>query len=174
MNTLGTGNFSKIIVCVAIVFFAFVIGLVVGYKKAPTKIVYKDAEPKIETRTETKTEVQYVEKTSPDDADVEIDNSNPVVSIDGKKFEMQKLPTETNKFEDGKVTVKQGYEIKINAKDVIPKTPKWGMDIGYSNHGIKTGVEYNFNRNVSAYVEGTPVPTGDKDRYIGAGIRAKF
>lgn len=156
----------------------FCLGYGVGYFKAPAKVVYRDvikeAEPKVVTQTETKTEAQYVPKETNQDADVEITNTNPSVSVNGKKYEMTKLPTETNKFEKGKVTVQQGYEIKIDAKELIPKPPKYEMDIGYSNHGVTTGVGYNFNRNVGIYVEGTPVPKGGKDHFVGAGLRVKF
>lgn len=164
---------------VLICFGIFLLGFLFGYYKAPVKeqVVYrtiKEDTPKVVAQSEDTKEIQYVAKETPQDSDVEITDSNPSVSINGKKFEMQKLPTEQTKFDKGKLEVKQGYEIKIDAKELIPKTPKWGMDIGYSNHGVKTGVEYNFNRNVSAYVEGTPKPPQDKDRFYGAGIRIKF
>jgi len=164
------GRLKDILICLAI----FCLGFLAGYYKAPTKIVYRDSEPRIITQTKTKTEVQYIEKESPKDADVEITNENPTVSIDGKKFEMKKLPTEKTKFDQGKVTVEQGYEIKIDASQVVPKTPKFGLDVGYSNHGIKTGLEYNFNRNVAAYVEGTLVPKEGRDRYYGVGVKVRF
>lgn len=143
---------------------------------APTKTVTVSEKPKakVETKTETKTEVQYVEKTSNKDADVEITNTKPSVSVNGKKYEFEKVAGETSKFDKGKVTVEQGYKIEINAKDLVPKTPKWGMDIGYSNHGLKLGVEHNFNKNVGVYVEGTPMKQGDKDRFVGAGLKVRF
>ena len=164
----GKGLLIDIIICIVI----FSIGFLMGYHKAPVKTVYKDSAPKVTTQT--KTEIQYVEKEKPTDSDIEIKQTNPTVSVNGKQYTMKKLPNETNKFDKGKVTVEQEYSIEIKAKDLIPKTPKWGMDIGYGNHGVKTGIEYNFNRNVSTYIEGTPVPKENRDRYFGAGLRVKF
>ena len=180
MDILGMGKIKTIAIGIAVIVAIFLAGFGFGYYKAPTKIVtqtqveYKDSEPKVVTKTETQTEVQYVEKTSPVDSDIEVENTAPKVTINGKQYRMEKLPDEVNKFDKGKVTVQQGYSIKIDAKDIIPKTPKWGFDVGYSNHGVKTGIEYNFNKNLAAYVEGTPVPPENKDRFLGAGIRGRF
>jgi hypothetical protein len=179
MDILGMDKVKTIAIGIVTLIVVFFVGFGVGYYKAPVKIATKEVVkevrvPVVTTATETKTEVQYVEKETPDDSDVEVDTAEPKVTVNGKQYQMEKLPDEINKFDKGKVTVQQGYSIKIDAKDIIPKTPKWGFDIGYSNHGVKTGVEYNFNRNVSTYIEGTPVPVDNKDRYIGAGLRVKF
>lgn len=156
----------------------FAVGCFAGYKLAPVKTITK-VETKVETKYvevegKTKTEVQYVYKESPKDADVEITNTKPTVSVNGKKYEFEKLPEEKYKFENGKLQVEQGYNLKIDASALVPKQPKWGADIGYSNHGVYTGVRYNFNRNVSAYVGGTPKAVRDRDRYFGGGITINF
>lgn len=144
----------------------------------PTKTITK-----VETKVETKyvevegkhtTEVQYVYKESPKDADVSIKTENPKVEVNGKKYEFEKLPDEKYKFENGKLQVEQGYTFKIDASALVPKQPKWGVDVGYGNHGVYTGVRYNFNRNVSAFVGGTPKQGRDKDKYIGGGITINF
>ena len=156
------------------------VGIGIGYYNAPVKVqtveVVKEVakEPTATTTATQKTEVQYVPKDTPEDSDVEVETTAPKVTVNGKQYQMTKLPDEVNKFDKGKVTVQQGYSIKIDAKDIIPKTPKWGIDVGYSNHGVKTGIEYNFNKNLAAYVEGTPVPPENKDRFLGAGIRGRF
>lgn len=150
------------------------IGILLKYGHQPkTNTIVKEV-PKTEIKTQTVTRVQYVPKTSKTDSDVEIVNKNPTVSVNGKQYQFQKLPTESNKFEDGKVTVTQGYDIKIDAKDLIPKQPKWGLDVGYSNHGYTIGVRHNFNRNVSVSVMGTPVQKDGKDRFYGGALTINF
>jgi hypothetical protein len=165
---------KQVLIDIGTCFVIFLIGFFLGYWKAPVKTVTVPKESVATVDTKTNTEVQYVPKTSAKDSDVEVTQKTPTVSVNGKQYVMQKLPTETNKFEKGKVTVEQGYTIDIKAKDLVPPTPKWGLDIGYSNHGIKTGIEYNFNKNVAMYAEGTPVPSSNRDRYFGAGLKVRF
>ena len=153
--------------------FSFTLGAFAGHSLFP-KTIIQTPDPVIVTKTVATTEVQYVEKESPKDADVEITNKNPTVSVNGKKFEMTKLPDETNKFDKGKVTVEQGYSVDIKLKDIVPVTPKWGADIGYTNHGYKVGASYSFNRNVSMYAEAVPMPIEGKDVYYGVGLQIKF
>jgi hypothetical protein len=62
-----------------------------------------------------------VYKESPKDADVEITNTKPTVSVNGKKYEFEKLPDEKYKFENGKLQVEQGYNLKIDASALVPK-----------------------------------------------------
>jgi len=103
----------------------FCIGVAVGYHFMPVKTVTK-IETKVETKYvevegKTKTEVQYVYKESPKDADVEIKDNKPTVSVNGKKYEFEKLPDEKYKFENGKLQVEQGYNLKIDASALVPK-----------------------------------------------------
>lgn len=154
----------------------FFIGFGVGYYLTPEKVVTK-----VETKTEyvqvegkTKTEVRYVQKENKSDADVEIKNTNPTVQINEKKYTLEKLPDEKYKFENGKLQVEQGYSIKIDAKSLIPKQPKWGVDLGYSNHGYVVGVRHNFNRNISISGFGVPSPVHGRDRFYGGGLTINF
>ena len=152
----------------------FLIGCGVGYKLAPTKYVTKVDTKYVEVEGKTKTQIQYVQKTNKSDADVEIKNTNPTVQINDKKYTFEKLPDEKYKFENGKLQVEQGYSIKIDAKSLIPKQPKWGVDIGYSNHGIVTGVRYNFNRNISISGFGVPKTLEGRDKFYGGGLTINF
>lgn len=154
----------------------FSVGCVVGYHFAPTKekVVTKTETKYVEVEGKTKTQVQYVYKTDKSDADVEINNTDPKVKINDKTFTFEKLPEEKVKFEKGKVQVEQGYEIKIDAKSLIPKQPKWGIDFGYSNHGYVTGLRYNFNRNVSISGFGVPKPTSGRDKFYGGALTINF
>lgn len=156
----------------------FTVGVCVGYKLMPEKVVVK-TEVKTETKVvevagETKTEVRYLQKASNSDADVNIKTNNPTVSVNGKKYEFEKLPEEKHKFENGKLEVEQGYTFKIDASALVPKQPKFGLDLGYSNHGLVVGGRYNFNKNVSIGVYGVPKPREGRDKFIGGGLTISF
>ena len=171
-ETKWYSSIAKFVVGIAI----FSVGCAVGYHFAPTKekIVTKTETKYVEVEGKTKTQVQYVYKTDKSDADVEIKNTDPKVKINDKTFTFEKLPEEKVKFEKGKVQVEQGYEIKIDAKSLIPKQPKWGVDFGYSNHGYVTGLRYNFNRNISVSGFGVPKPIDGRDKFYGGALTINF
>ena len=154
----------------------FLVGCGVGYKLAPheKEVVTKYETKYVEVEGKTQTQIQYVQKTDKSDADVEVKNENPKVKINDKTFTFDKLPDEKVKFDKGKVQIEQGYEIKIDAKSLIPKQPKWGVDFGYSNHGFVTGVRYNLNRNVSFSAFGVPKPIDNRDKFYGGGLTINF
>ena len=156
------------------IILVFCVGFGVGYHFAPEKIVTQTKTEYVQVEGKTKTEVQYVYKESPKDADVEVNNENPKVKINDKTFTFEKLPDEKVKFDKGKVQIEQGYEIKIDAKSLIPKQPKWGVDFGYSNHGYYAGLRHNFNRNVSFHAIGVPKPIDNKDKFYGGGLTINF
>lgn len=156
------------------IILVFCVGFGVGYHFAPEKIVTKTKTEYVQVEGKTKTEVQYVYKESLKDADVEVKNVNPKVKVNDKTFTFEKLPDEKVKFEKGKVQIEQGYEIKIDAKSLIPKQPKWGVDFGYSNHGYYAGLRHNFNRNVSVHAIGVPKPIDNKDKFYGGGLTINF
>ena len=144
----------------------------------PTKTVTK-----VETKVETKyvevegkhtTEVKYVQKESLKDSDVVVKNNNPKVEVNGKQYTFEKLPDEKYKFDQGKLQVEQGYTFKIDASALVPKQPKWGVDLGYSNHGYVVGGRYNINKNVSIGVFGTPKPREGRDKFFGGGLTINF
>lgn len=156
------------------IILAFCVGFGVGYRLAPEKIVTQTKTEYVQVEGKTKTQIQYVQKENKSDADVEINNVNPKVKVNEKTFTFDKLPDEKVKFENGKLQIEQGYEIKIDAKALIPRQPKWGVDFGYSNHGYYTGVRYNFNRNVSVHAIGVPKPVNDRDKFYGGGLTINF
>lgn len=62
-------------------------------------------------------EIRYVEKESPDDADVELKTDPAKVSVkinDGKIYDFHLLPTETSKFEKGKLLINSAYSTSLN------------------------------------------------------------
>lgn len=154
----------------------FALGCYCGYELSPVKekVVTQTQTKYVEVEGKTKTEVRYLQKASNSDADVEVKNVDPKVKINDKTFTFKKLPDEKVKFDNGKVQIEQGYEIKIDAKSLIPKQPKWGVDFGYSNHGFYTGLRHNFNRNVSISAFGTPKPVNNKDKFYGGGLTINF
>ena len=154
----------------------FALGCFCGYKLSPVKekLVTKVETKYVEVEGKTKTQIQYIQKETKNDADVEVKNVDPKIKVNDKTFTFEKLPDEKVKFEKGKVQIEQGYEIKIDAKSLIPKQPKWGVDIGYSNHGLVTGLRYNFNRNVSISGFCVPKPTEGRDKFYGGGLTINF
>ena len=148
----------------------FVLGLFLGYYLFHNN-VEQVAQTNTEMNGEVKTQIKYMEKENPQDADVSIHNPNPVVEVNGKKYELEKLPNEEFKFEAGKIDVTQGYRLDINYKEDIPT---WGIDVGYTNHGIKLGYERHFNKHITGYIEGTVKPIEGKDRYYGIGVTGSF
>ena len=56
----------------------------------------------------------------------------------------------------------------------MPKQTKWGVDIGYSNHGYISGIRYNFNRSVSAFGVGVIRPINGRDKFYGGGVTINF
>lgn len=154
----------------------FALGFCCGYKLSPVKekLVTKVETKYVEVEGKTKTQIQYIQKETKNDADVEVKNIDPKIKVNDKTFTFEKLPEEKVKFEKGKVQIEQGYEIKIDAKSLIPKQPKWGVDFGYSNHGFVTGLRYNFNRNVSISGFGVPKPIEGRDKFYGGGLTINF
>lgn len=151
------------------------LGIWVGFSTASEKekpIVGQ--KPVIKTESVAKNEISYVPKRNKSESDVEIVSDAPKVSFNGKHYVMEKLPSEEHKFDNGKVLIKQGYELKIDASDFVPKDPKWGMNVGYSNHGYVIGVERYFNRNVSIGVMGTPIKKEGKDKILLATFSVRF
>ena len=154
----------------------FALGCFCGYKLSPEKekVVTKVETKYVEVEGKTKTQIQYIQKETKNDADVEVKNVDPKIKVNDKTFTFEKLPDEKVKFEKGKVQIEQGYEIKIDAKSLIPKQPKWGVDFGYSNHGFVTGLRYNFNRNVSISGFGVPKPIEGRGKFYGGGLTINF
>ena len=154
----------------------FALGCYCGYRLSPVKekVVTQTQTKYVQVEGKTKTQVSYLQKASNSDADVEVKNTDPKVKINDKTFTFEKLPDEKVKFDKGKVLVEQGYEIKIDAKSLIPKQPKWGVDFGYSNHGYVVGLRHNFNRHVSVSAFGVPKPVEGRDKFYGGGLTINF
>ena len=163
------GKMVRVILYLVLGLAIFLAGFFTGKNYAEKNYVLPEPETKIITQTVQ--EIQYVPKTSANDADVEITNLTPTVKVDGEKFEFKPIDGEKFKFDKGKLDVRQGYEIEIINRDT---TPKWGMNFDYTNHGIVAGAEYNFNKHVAVHGESTVKKAEGKDSYYGIGLTVRF
>lgn len=94
-------------------------------EKALTELALaKNKEPeKIYIKGDTIVETKYIEKTSPDEADVDIVNPPPTIKLayNGKE-EILEMQTDKNNFDkniDGSLKISQSSEIKLDVTDVV-------------------------------------------------------
>lgn len=129
---------NKVSLMILPFFMVAILAAYIGYQYAITEI-----EPKIITETQTITErveipvevpvyikgdtvVEYIEKESPDDADVEwySSPSKVVMSYNDEKFEMDTLENETHKFDKGKLEVQQSSETVLDVSPIVEREVK--------------------------------------------------
>ena len=69
------------------------------------------------------TVIKYIEKNSPADADVQIENTAPkiAVSYNGEKTELDGLTTEKQKFDQGKLQVEQKSEAVLDVTPIVDR-----------------------------------------------------
>ena len=101
-------------------------------------------------------EIRYVEKTSQDDADVELETNPAKVSVKvngGEKYYLNTLPTETSKFEDGKLVINQAYSTHLDITANEYKKSKWSLITAMnSDKDVIGGINYELGHTVSATV----------------------
>lgn len=94
--------------------------------------VEKRIEVPIEVPVEVKgdTIIQYVEKESPQDADVEITNPAPVVSVsyNNQKTELDGVLGESQKFDKGKLQVEQKTEAVLDVTPIVEREVNMAVD----------------------------------------------
>lgn len=92
-------------------------------EKETTKVVTEIKEVKVPVASEAKTEVQYVEKESPHDADVQIATQKPQVVVDynGQQTKFATLDNETQKFENGKLKVEQESKTVLDVTPIVER-----------------------------------------------------
>lgn len=123
---------SKYVVALLIVGLAFYAGFFVCQKynknvvvqtEVQTVEVEKIKEIKVPVEVKGDTVIQYVEKQTPADADVEIAHSAPVVSVDynGTKTELAGLSSESQKFDKGKLQVEQKTETVLDVTPIVDR-----------------------------------------------------
>lgn len=87
-------------------------------------------EVKVPVQTETKTQIQYVEKETPQDADVQITKEKPQVVVDynGQQTKFDTLDNETQKFDKGKLQVDQTSKVTLDVTPIVQKEVQSAVD----------------------------------------------
>lgn len=69
------------------------------------------------------TEIQYIEKTSPSDSDIEIHQEPPQISMkyNDEEYKIDGVKGETQKFENGKLDVKQSSTATIDVTPIVDR-----------------------------------------------------
>ena len=128
---------SKYVVALLMIGLAFYAGFFVckHYDQNVVEVpieVEKRVEVPIEIPVEVKgdTVIQYVEKESPQDADVEITSPAPVVSVsyNNQKTELEGVANETQKFDKGKLTVEQKTETTLDVTPIVDREVNMAVD----------------------------------------------
>lgn len=90
--------------------------------EVPT-VVTEVREVKVPVASETKTEVQYVYKETPQDADVQIKTQPQQVVVDynGQQTKFATLDSETQKFDKGKLKVEQESKTVLDVTPIVER-----------------------------------------------------
>lgn len=147
------------IVVVVLLLAAFLI----GYAAKPTpEPVPAKAEQK------TVTEIRYVEKESPDDADVQVTapKQELIISVNGRKQKIEKAEGERFVFDKNKLTYTQTSSASIDLR-VPDNTRHWSIGVGIGKNGTAGMVRFPLKGNVGGWI------AGDK-RNVLAGISVNF
>ena len=101
-------------------------------------------------------EIRYIEKESSNDADVELKTNPAQVSVKvngGEKYYLNTLPTETSKFEDGKLVINQAYSTNLDIRADEYKHSKWSLITAMnSDKDVIGGLNYELGHTVSATI----------------------
>lgn len=87
-------------------------------------------EVKVPVETQAKTQIQYVEKETPQDADVQITKEPPQVVVDynGEQTKFDTLDNETQKFDKGKLQVDQTSKVTLDITPIVQKEVQSAVD----------------------------------------------
>ncbi|EGO63483.1 hypothetical protein [Acetonema longum] len=107
--------------------------------------------------TVTNTEVRYVPKSGPGDADVEakIDQPGVSVRVNDKPYQFSLLQDETQKFEQGKVSLQQTSDINLRI-EIQPedKTKKRSLGTGFLGSEVFGSIGYTPNNHIEYKIIG--------------------
>jgi len=159
---------------------AYTIGYRKGYNagQADAKVVTKIKEIKLpaEVKTETQTEIRYVEKATdsetglPEKTDLEanVGKQELTVKVNGREQVIHKANTEKYVLDKNKIILDQQSKASLEIKvPVVDNTRKWSAGIGYGNHGWAGKVDFPIKQPVGGWVY------GDKST-VAAGIQVNF
>ena len=112
------------------------------------------------------TKAEYIPKTDKQDADVELREEKPKVTVkvnSGEKYSFNLLENETSKFENGKLVLEKKSSLDLNLVTDDYKQSRWRVTTAAnSNKEALFGVSYSLGRSVSA------------DIFIGQHIKPYF
>lgn len=121
-------HWKAIVGFVFIIVFSFVCGwnTCVHFNKnvvevPVTKVEVREVKVPVEAKA--KTQIQYVEKETPRDADVQITKEKPQVVVDynGEQTKFDTLDNETQKFDKGKLQVDQTSRVTLDVTPIVQK-----------------------------------------------------
>lgn len=123
---------------------------------------------------ETKTDVQYIEKESSDDSDIDID-IKPVelkVKVNDKEVNIKKSVDEKYVFDKNKLSLNQASKAEFSVKVepvYIDNTKHWGFGLGTDLKTVYGKVDFPINKksSIDGWVIGSP------ERIIG-GVTKRF
>ena len=138
----------------------FCIGFYFGRTTGAPKIKEVQVEVpvvKTETVTQTQTVIKYVEKPSPDaaDIDVKIPLQEIKVAVNGKEQVIKKADSEKYVFDDYQLKLEQKSEARLDVKiPTVDKTRRWAVGIGASKNGAAYMLKFPVKGNVGGWAYG--------------------
>lgn len=118
------------------IFIAYIGGYLTAYKKP---VVHSSSIASANINTSTVTDIGYSSKKGKEDIDVVIDKQSLIVSVNGVEQTIVKSDTEDYVLEKNSLKLKQQSRSIVEIKtDVIDKTRRYNIGVGYGNHGLST------------------------------------
>ena len=155
----------------------FTIGFLSGFSwramnhKCPVPKTTQNESVTAKTETETKTIVRYVEKESPQDADVDVTvpKQTLTVKVNGQAQTFKKSDNEQYILDKNKIALEQSSKATVDIKvPVVDETRKWELGVGVDKHGQPAGmVGFPVKGHVGGWV------AGSKSTVMG-GIKVHF
>ena len=128
-------HWKVIVVFVFVIVLSFVCGwrACVHFNKNVVEVPVTKVEVRevrVPVETEAKTQIQYVEKETPQDADVQITKEPPQVVVDynGEQTKFDTLDNETQKFDKGKLQVDQTSKVTLDVTPIVQKEVQTAVD----------------------------------------------
>ena len=161
----------------AYTFVCFLIGFLTGFSyrainhKCTLQKTPQNESVTAKTETETKTIVRYVEKESPQDADVDVTvpKQTLTVKVNGQAQTFKKSDNEQYILDKNKIALEQSSKATVDIKvPVVDETRKWELGVGVDKHGQPAGmVGFPVKGHVGGWV------AGSKSTVMG-GIKVHF
>lgn len=137
----------------------FILGLVVGYKLLPPKVLEKQENLIPNTvKSKQKTEISYIEKNigtdeyrepkvEKTDIEMELGKQELSLKINGQESVLKKDQNEKFVFDKNKLVLTQNSNADINISvPTIDKTKYWSVGIGSSGKGVSYVMDFPINR----------------------------